>query len=124
MDHLNFASLRRVVRHTRHLTGIAPEVVVPQGVADLVGSVGFRRVSELAWWESTTLESGEVDITLTPAKHWGARLFKDTHRLFGGYGIRGAGHSVYHSGDTAYFNGFPEIGRRLAPQTGLRSYRL
>ena len=119
MDHLNFASLRRVVRHTRRLTGVAPEVIVPEGVGDLVGSVGFRRVTELAWWQSVTLESGEVDITLTPAKHWGARLFKDTHRLFGGYGIRGAGHSVYHSGDTAYFNGFHEIGRRLAPQVAL-----
>ncbi len=119
MDHLNFASLRRVVRHTRRLTGNAPEVVVPRGVGDLVASLGFRRVSELDWWERATLDGGAVDVTLTPAKHWGARLFKDTHRLFGGYGIRGAGHSVYHSGDTAYFDGFHEIGRRLAPQVAL-----
>lgn len=119
MDHLNFASLRRVVRHTRRLTGAAPEVVVPQGVADLVGSLGFRRVTELAWWDSITLQGEAVDVTLTPAKHWGARMFQDTHRLFGGYGIRGAGHSIYHSGDTAYFDGFHAIGRRLQPQVAL-----
>ena len=30
-----------------------------------------------------------------------------------------AGHRVYHSGDTAYFDGFKEIGRRLHPQIAL-----
>jgi L-ascorbate metabolism protein UlaG (beta-lactamase superfamily) len=30
-----------------------------------------------------------------------------------------AKHSVYHAGDTAYFPGFGEIGRRLAPELAL-----
>ena len=38
MDHLDLASLRRVVRATRRLSGRAPEVVVPRGVEDLVGA--------------------------------------------------------------------------------------
>jgi L-ascorbate metabolism protein UlaG (beta-lactamase superfamily) len=58
-------------------------------------------------------------VTLTPCKHWGARLFTDTHRGYGGYVIRDVsgvgGQSVYHSGDTAYFGGFREIGERLGP---------
>jgi L-ascorbate metabolism protein UlaG (beta-lactamase superfamily) len=33
--------------------------------------------------------------------------------------IEGAGHSLYHSGDTAYFDGFHEIGRRLHPRIAL-----
>ncbi len=119
MDHLNVRSLRRVVRHTRRLSGIAPEVIVPRGVADLVANLGFRRVTELEWWQSAALEGGNVEVTLTPAKHWGARLFKDTHRLFGGYVLRGAGQSIYHSGDTAYFGGFAEIGKRLQPDVAL-----
>ena len=119
MDHLNFASLRAVVRRTRRLTGVTPEVVVPRCVGDLVTGLGFRRVTELEWWQAATLDGGDVDVTLTPAKHWGARLFNDTHRLFGGYVVRGAGHAVYHSGDTAYFNGFREIGRRLQPEVAL-----
>ena len=51
-----------------------------------------------------------------PSKHWGARLFKDTHRGFGGYVIHGGGHTLYHSGDTAYFDGFAKIGKRLKPR--------
>ncbi len=61
-----------------------------------------------------------LTITATPAKHWGARMFNDTHRGFGGYAIAAAGSpTLYHSGDTAYFNGFHEIGRRLRPDVAL-----
>jgi L-ascorbate metabolism protein UlaG (beta-lactamase superfamily) len=123
MDHLNLPSLRRIIRHAKKLTGVAPQAIVPAGVRDLVENLGFRSVTELEWWQSTTLDTDAedlpVEVTMTPARHWGARMFKDTHRHFGGYVIAGAGHSVYHSGDTAYFNGFHEIGRRLQPQIAL-----
>jgi L-ascorbate metabolism protein UlaG (beta-lactamase superfamily) len=51
-------------------------------------------------------------------------MFKDTHRGYGGYVIHspresGRGESIYHSGDTAYFDGFAEIGRRLSPTVAL-----
>jgi L-ascorbate metabolism protein UlaG (beta-lactamase superfamily) len=118
MDHLNRPTLRRVARATRLKTGRAPIVVVPTGVEDLVRDLGFREVRSLKWWGETRVAG--LRITFTPAKHWGARLFADTHRLFGGYVIADeAGHRVYHSGDTAYFDGFKEIGRRLHPQVAL-----
>ncbi|WP_419804379.1 MBL fold metallo-hydrolase [Terriglobus sp.] len=124
MDHLHLRSLRQVVRHTRRITGVAPEVIVPAGVADLVAKLGFRMTSELEWWQEAELRAADgtttgVSVTMTPAKHWGARMFKDTHRLFGGYVIANGQHSVYHSGDTAYFHGFREIGSRLAPRVAL-----
>lgn len=123
MDHLNLPSLRAIIRHAKRLTGVAPQVVVPRGVADLVSTLGFRSVTELQWWDTFTLDADTpeeaVQVTLTPCKHWGARMFKDTHRHYGGYGIEGAGHSVYHSGDTAYFGGFEEIGQRLRPDVAL-----
>jgi L-ascorbate metabolism protein UlaG (beta-lactamase superfamily) len=118
MDHLNKPTLRRLVRHTRLLTGKAPVVIVPHKVADLVRHLGFARVQELAWWQSA--EVSGLTITATPAKHWGARMFRDTHRGFGGYVlVDRAGGRVYHSGDTAWFEGFAEIGRRLRPQIAL-----
>jgi L-ascorbate metabolism protein UlaG (beta-lactamase superfamily) len=46
-------------------------------------------------------------------------MFRDTHRGYGGYVINSGNHSVYHSGDTAYFSGFHEIGARLKPQVAL-----
>jgi L-ascorbate metabolism protein UlaG (beta-lactamase superfamily) len=33
--------------------------------------------------------------------------------------LRAGRHSVYHAGDTAYFAGFREIGRRLSPELAL-----
>jgi L-ascorbate metabolism protein UlaG (beta-lactamase superfamily) len=117
MDHLNLPTLRRVVRATRRKTGRAPVIVVPHGVEDLVARLGFEEVRTLGLWESA--EVADLRVTLTPSKHWGARMFSDTHRLFGGYVVEGAGHRVYHSGDTAYFGGFREIGQRLRPQVAL-----
>jgi len=118
MDHLNRPTLRRVARATRVRSGRAPMVIVPAGVEDLVADLGFREVRTMKWWGET--HAAGLDITFTPAKHWGARMFSDTHRQFGGYVISdSAGHRVYHSGDTAYFDGFKEIGRRLHPQVAL-----
>ncbi len=49
----------------------------------------------------------------------GARILRDSHRGYGGYVLRDGKHSLYHAGDTAYFSGFHEIGRRLAPELAL-----
>jgi L-ascorbate metabolism protein UlaG (beta-lactamase superfamily) len=118
MDHLNRPTLRRIIRATVSRTGRAPIAIVPAGVEDLVSDLRFREVRTLKWWGHTQVAG--LDITLTPARHWGARMFADTHRLFGGYVVAdSAGHRIYHSGDTAYFDGFKEIGRRLHPQIAL-----
>jgi L-ascorbate metabolism protein UlaG (beta-lactamase superfamily) len=117
MDHLDMASLRRIIRATRRLTGKTPEVVVPRGVEDLVERLGFSQVHGLKWWEEIELQG--LKITMTPCQHWGARMFRDTHRGYGGYVLQGGGQSVYHSGDTAYFDGFREIGERLKPEVAL-----
>jgi L-ascorbate metabolism protein UlaG (beta-lactamase superfamily) len=117
MDHLNRPSLRRIVAHNTKVAGRAPIAIVPWGVEDLVNDLGFSRVVTLEWWQTKSI--GGLDITMTPCKHWGARLFKDTHRGFGGYVIHGGGHTLYHSGDTAYFDGFTKIGSRLKPEVAL-----
>jgi L-ascorbate metabolism protein UlaG (beta-lactamase superfamily) len=117
MDHLDISSLRRVIRVTRRLTGKTPEVVVPRGVEDLVTSLGFSKVHGLAWWQQIDLQG--LRVTMTPCQHWGARMFRDTHRGYGGYVINSGDHSVYHSGDTAYFDGFQKIGALLKPQVAL-----
>lgn len=117
MDHLNITSLRRVIRSAQMLGKKAPDVVVPWGVEDLVAGLGFSRVHGLKWWEK--LDVRGLTVTLTPCKHWGARMFNDTHRGYGGYVVEADGQSVYHSGDTAYFSGFAEIGERLQPRIAL-----
>jgi L-ascorbate metabolism protein UlaG (beta-lactamase superfamily) len=115
-DHLHRPSLRAVARWTRRKGG-KPVIVVPADVSDLVSDLGFEDVIELDWWEN--LKVGGLTITHTPSRHWGARVLKDHHRGFGGYVLRAGHESLYHAGDTAYFNGFREIGRRLHPQLAL-----
>lgn len=118
MDHLSRPSLRAVVREMRRHGLPSPAAIVPNGVTDLVQDLGFSSVTELRWWESTTLDT--LTVTATPCRHWGARMFRDTHRGFGGYALRSPGKpTLYHSGDTAYFGGFREIGRRLQPEVAM-----
>jgi L-ascorbate metabolism protein UlaG (beta-lactamase superfamily) len=85
-------------------------VIVPRGSASLVKKLGFSTVHEMDIWE--LLNFDELEIIHTPAMHWGARFFHDTHRDYGGYIIRSQGKNIFHCGDSAYFPGFKEIGER------------
>lgn len=116
-DHLHRPSLRAIVQHNLRTRGTAPAVIVPSHVSDLVSDLGFSEIIELDWWNSS--RHGNVAVTHVPSRHWGARILKDSHRGYGGYVLRAGRQSVYHAGDTAYFAGFREIGRRLSPQVAL-----
>lgn len=101
-DHLDRRTLRRIARDQ--------PIVVPRHVGSLVHGLGFDRVYELDLWQ--TLDLGPARVTLTPAVHWGARMLHDSHREFGGYLIEMEGRTVFHCGDSAWFDGFREIGAR------------
>lgn len=108
-DHFHKPTLRRLPH---------PRIgVMPWGVGDLALNLGFARVIELEWWESFAQKDWKV--TLTPSKHWGARVLRDKHRGYGGFVLEHQGRRVYHAGDSAYFDGFKEIGDRLAPDVAL-----
>jgi L-ascorbate metabolism protein UlaG (beta-lactamase superfamily) len=97
-------------RRTLHAIAADQPIVVPVGVGRLVHRLGFNIVHELDEWQ--TIELGPLRVSLTPAHHWGARFLADTHRGFGGFVLGLDGRSVFHCGDTAYFEGFKEIGER------------
>jgi L-ascorbate metabolism protein UlaG (beta-lactamase superfamily) len=107
VTHAHFDHLDR-----RTLRAIASDqpIAVPEHVGNLVHGLGFNRVHELRHWQS--FEHGTLKITLTPARHWGARVLHDSHRGFGGFLLEYAGRTIFHCGDTAYFEGFKEIGER------------
>ena len=99
-DHMDMPSLRAVG---------APVVV---GLGNARTFSGRLPATELGWWDS--VEVGGVRVTFVPSQHWSRRSLGDTNRaLWGGFVMQGAGLSIYHSGDTAYFEGFREIGRRF-----------
>lgn len=85
-------------------------IVVPRGSANLVRRLGFPAIHEMKVWDR--LEYERLSVVHTPSHHWGARYLHDVHREFGGYLIESGGKSVFHCGDSAWFDGFAEIGRR------------
>ena len=108
-DHFHRPTLRRLN---------SPKMaIVPWGVGDLAAGLGFERVIELRWWESFT--HGDWKVTLTPCKHWGARVLRDDHRGYGGFVLEHQGRRIYHAGDSAYFPGFKEIGKKFAPEIAM-----
>ncbi len=105
-DHLDAPTLRRLAQSSL--------VVAPLGHLPLLRSLGFTRHVELDWWQ--THREGELSITLVPARHWSMRKPWDRNSmLWGGFVLRGPEGALYHSGDTAHFDGFAEIGRRAGP---------
>lgn len=108
-DHFHKPTLRRLPN---------PKIgIMPWGVGDLARNLGFGRVVELDWWESFSQLDWKV--TLTPSKHWGARVLRDHHRGYGGFVLEHQGRRIYHAGDSAYFDGFKAIGQHCAPEIAL-----
>lgn len=106
-DHLDAPTVRRV--NAEAISGLNMAGVL-RGVAP--------SVRELSWWEETQV--GEVTVAFVPSQHWSRRTLFDTNRrLWGGFVIQGSTATVYHSGDTAHFEGFAEIGRRYAIDAAL-----
>jgi L-ascorbate metabolism protein UlaG (beta-lactamase superfamily) len=93
--------------------------IMPRGVGDLAHNLGFSRVIELEWWESFSQAQSSWKVAFTPSQHWGARTLADQHRGYGGFVLEHQGRKIYHAGDSAYFDGFKEIGKRFAPEIAL-----
>ena len=102
-DHLDAPSVRAVGR----------PVIAGLGLGPFFAAQGLE-CTELEWWGETRV--GAVTIRFVPAQHWSRRGLNDANEtLWGGFLIEGSTARLYHSGDTAYFEGFSEIGRRFGP---------
>ena len=105
-DHMDTPTLRRL--------GPEPVYVVPRGLSGWFLKAGLTRVVEMDWWEERDIEG--VQVTFVPSQHWSRRgLLDENATLWGGYVLQRDGARVYHSGDTAWFDGFGEIGQRVGP---------
>jgi len=102
-DHLDISSLAQLPPDTH--------VISPPGYTGLLDEIGLRRRTTLDWYES--IHSGDREIMLLPCNHWTMRnpVAGPNMGLWGSYLIRTAsGPAIYISGDTAYFDGFDQIG--------------
>ncbi|RMH44462.1 MAG: hypothetical protein D6689_02285 [Deltaproteobacteria bacterium] len=103
-DHLHRPTLAGLPR--------AATVVVPPRTAHRVSDLGFARVVELGVGQS--LQHRRVDVATAAVRHTGPR---DEGAMC--YVLRGDGPSVLFCGDSGYFSGFAEIGRRYRPDIAL-----
>ncbi len=102
-DHLDAPTIGRIGPEATYL--------VPMGLGSFFTKRKCRRVVEMEWWQSEAV--GDLRVTFVPSQHWSQRgPFDRNDTLWGGYVIEGEGKKVYFAGDTAYFDGFAEIGRR------------
>jgi N-acyl-phosphatidylethanolamine-hydrolysing phospholipase D len=108
-DHYDHADLPSI----KVLAARGLRFIVPRGMAELVVRVGGEAV-ELGWWDSVLI--GALRVTCVPAQHFSGRTLTDRNRrLWAGWVVEGPTRRFYFAGDTAYFPGFAEIGRRLGP---------
>lgn len=103
-DHLHRPTLARLPR--------SATVVVPPRTAHRVSDLGFARVVEISPGQS--IQDHGVDIATAAVQHDAGPGY---HAL--SYVIRGHGPSVYFCGDSGYFAGFGEIGRRYRPDIAI-----
>src|SRR2546425_3571564 len=91
-DHLHRPSLRAIVQQTMRRDEVAPTIVVPHHVFDLVSDLGFENVVELDWWNSYPHHG--LTTTHVPSRHWGPRSLRDSHRGYGG-DVLGGGEPIF-----------------------------
>jgi L-ascorbate metabolism protein UlaG (beta-lactamase superfamily) len=110
MDHLDVPTHRRLPKHDT-------VAVVARNLGDLVAGHGYHDVVELAWGDTTTVRG--VRITAVPVKHWGTRHLWPDDRGWTGFVLEHAGGTLFFPGDTAYFPGFRDYGRRWSIDVAL-----
>jgi L-ascorbate metabolism protein UlaG (beta-lactamase superfamily) len=93
-------------------------LLVPPKAGDLARDVGFESVRELP--PGDTWSAPGLEITAVAARHDGRRgVWDRAWRGSVGYIVKTQGATLYLAGDTAYFSGFEEIGRRLHPDLAI-----
>ena len=98
------------------LHGKVAHFVAPLGVGARIVDWGVpaAKVQEFDWWQETQVDG--LRLVATPAQHFSGRSLSDGNStLWCSWVIRGEGFNLFFSGDSGYFDGFKEIGRRYGP---------
>jgi N-acyl-phosphatidylethanolamine-hydrolysing phospholipase D len=108
-DHLDRATVRWLSAHHPDARWCAP-----RGVGARLRRFGVRSVTELDWWEESTLCG--LDVLCTPARHFSGRGIHDRDStLWCGWTLRSRTHRVFIAGDTGMHPEFGAIALRAGP---------
>lgn len=109
-DHLNKFSIRKLANRTKVF-------LVPEGVGKYLKKWGVEetKIREVSWWEPVKL-SDSLTVWGTPVQHFSGRgLFDRNSTGWNSYAIVSNNHRAFFSGDSGYFAGFQEIGKKFGP---------
>jgi len=100
--------------HTVEALPASVQWFVPLGLADWFRERDRPNVVELDWWQSA--QRGRWTITCLPSQHWSRRFDQGMNEsLWCSWLIDSGETKYYFAGDTGYFAGFEEFGRRFGP---------
>jgi L-ascorbate metabolism protein UlaG (beta-lactamase superfamily) len=104
-DHLDKPSLSWLAKDTHFVS--------PLGYNNVFKDLRITHRTQMDWYD--TIHDGGQEITLLPCNHWTMRnpFVGPNRSLWGSYLIKTTGgFTIYISGDTAYFDGFRQIGEQ------------
>ena len=108
-DHLDLPTLRLLA--ARNASTL---FFVPMGNGDLLRGQGIVNVQELDWGQTAVYKGATIHSL--PSQHWSKRNLRDDHKaLWSSWAVTGDQRRFYFAGDTGYFPGFADIGRKLGP---------
>jgi L-ascorbate metabolism protein UlaG (beta-lactamase superfamily) len=103
-DHLDEATLRSLPNSAR--------VYVPLGLKAFVQGFDKPDVTEMNWWQEVEAGGG-VTLVCLPMQHWSRRIGQEINTtLWASFLLITPTVRVYFGGDTGYFIGYQEFGRK------------
>lgn len=107
-DHLDMKTIKDMDRR-----GKVKKFIVPLGVGSHLIRFGVdsHKIVELDWFETY---KGDIDLTLTPAKHYSGRTFENRNMtLWGSYVIESDDKKIFINGDSGYGKHYQMIQERF-----------
>lgn len=108
VDHFDLQSLKQIN------TLFDPKYIIPLGMGKILEKkLSVKKYQELDWWEKANL-TNDIELTLTPAKHWSqTTIFDQFKTLWGGFFLKNKEVSLFFAGDTGYGSHFSLINQKL-----------
>jgi len=103
-DHLDAGSIEDLPENTK--------MFVPLGLKEYVQDLGKNDVTEMDWWQEIYCRNG-ITLVCLPMQHWSRRFGQGSREtLWSSYLLITPKVTIYLGGDTGYFIGYKEIGKR------------